>query len=317
MWIFRGFVAKSRCAVCTKPPKLRPKLRYPWKICSLRCPEGFWRRRELEAKFTCRAHVLALHRHKFPSSFLTISVIPTAALDRVPVHFVFWSAWACLFFSPKHFKSQLIFLDRPRGDNSVGFFPPSINKASEKPTYYRVFSSGPCYLNPLGGLEEHKHIFQGHQLQLGELWAPAIVPSCQHVAWCHRAGGGTRGDDRHSAATSAPSLWAWTQLSLFSSFNGSFLISFWGWNCWLRGNQLEKIFDPKSLHFGACRVEILRAGWCFPWFEKVPLVRIWDMEKHSALVTNYENNVQEMLSSSARLVSQEIPTTPVIKGKFP
>lgn len=183
-----------------------------------------------------------------------VFVISTAALDRVPVWFVFCSGWACLFFSLKYFKPHLIFLDRQRGDSNVGFFPPSINKSSEKPTHYSVFSSGLYYLNLLGGLEEHKHIFQWHQLWLGELWAPAIVPSCQHVAWCHRAGGGTRGDDSHSEAEQhllLPPRCVWTQPSLFGSSNGSFKISFRGWNCWLRGSQSENCTDPKSLHFGA------------------------------------------------------------------
>lgn len=157
----------------------------------------------------------------FSSPFCRFSVIPTVAF-RVPVCFVFCSGWACLFFPPEYSKSQLIFLDRLHGDNNVGFSPLSINKASEKPTYYRAFSSGLCYLNLLGGLEEHKHIFQGQQLQWGELWAPAIVPSCQHVAWCHRAGGGTRGDDSTQQHLLLPPRCAWTQLSLCSSFHGSF-----------------------------------------------------------------------------------------------
>lgn len=112
----------------------------------------------------------------FPSSLGSFSVIPTAALDRVPVWSVFCSGWARVFFSPKHFKSHLIFLDRQRGDNNVGFFPPSTNKASEKPTHYSVFSSGLCYLNLLGGLEEHKTHFPVTPAATGRAVSPCHCP---------------------------------------------------------------------------------------------------------------------------------------------
>lgn len=249
-----GFIAKSRCVVCIKPPNVRSRAET-----SMQKLFPTISRRFLNVERAWgRGHVQSSRGGPVPDTFSSslrrFLWFPLLLWTGCQFGLCFALAGPVCFFSLKYFKPHLIFLDRQRGDSSVGFFPPSINKSSEKPTHYSVFSSGLYYLNLLGELEEHKHIFQWHQLRLGELWAPAIVPSCQHVAWCHRAGGGTRGDDSHSEAEQhllLPPRCVWTQPSLFGSSNGSFKISFRGWNCWLRGSQSENCTDPKSLHFGA------------------------------------------------------------------
>lgn len=133
LWIFRGLIAKSKCVFCTKPliwgskaeisvEKLLPTTH--WRFLSMDKASGKGRSRGGPKPDT------------FSSLFWDFLWFPLLLCTEC--QFVLCSALAgpvCgFFFSPQHFKSQLIFLDRPRGDNNVGFFPPllSINKASEK-----------------------------------------------------------------------------------------------------------------------------------------------------------------------------------------